>query len=102
MLCEAMQRIPGNHHFGHRCALIWPSGEGLSLSLCLSLSLSLSDTHIHAADCLYFNSCSFEFATIVRHYYGERRYKLFQIAYNLCLQASNIAAMVISALVRRA
>eukprot|EP00054_Salpingoeca_dolichothecata_P017322 m.103475 g.103475 ORF g.103475 m.103475 type:complete len:573 (+) comp22406_c0_seq1:53-1771(+) len=57
MLCEAMQRIPGNGNFDHR----------------------------------------YEFATVVRHYYGKRAYIVFQIFYNLSLQASNIAAMIISA-----
>lgn len=57
MLCEAMQRIPGNHNFGHR----------------------------------------YEFATVVLHYYGRRAYLLFQIFYNISLQALNIASMIISA-----
>lgn len=57
MLCEAMQRIPGNFEFNHR----------------------------------------YEFATVVLHYYGKKWYTTFQILYNLSLQASNIAAMVISA-----
>eukprot|EP00039_Didymoeca_costata_P020335 m.340903 g.340903 ORF g.340903 m.340903 type:complete len:559 (+) comp19629_c0_seq1:222-1898(+) len=57
MLCEAMQRIPGNHDFRHR----------------------------------------YEFATTVQHYWGRRSYILFQIFYNLSMQASNVAAMIISA-----
>ncbi|EGD76432.1 hypothetical protein PTSG_07549 [Salpingoeca rosetta] len=57
MLCEAMQRIPGNFTFEHR----------------------------------------FEFATVVKHYYGKRWYIVFQVLYNISLQAFNIAAMIISA-----
>eukprot|EP00048_Salpingoeca_helianthica_P017002 m.235246 g.235246 ORF g.235246 m.235246 type:complete len:551 (+) comp19959_c0_seq1:41-1693(+) len=57
MLCEAMQRIPGNFEFKQR----------------------------------------YEFATTVRHYWGGRAYWLFQILYNLSMQASNIASMIISA-----
>eukprot|EP00730_Choanoeca_flexa_P000797 TRINITY_DN10338_c0_g1_i6.p1 TRINITY_DN10338_c0_g1~~TRINITY_DN10338_c0_g1_i6.p1 ORF type:complete len:603 (+),score=166.30 TRINITY_DN10338_c0_g1_i6:181-1989(+) len=57
MLCEAMQRIPGNFTFEHR----------------------------------------YEFATTVRHYYGRTAYIVFQVFYNLSMQASNIAAMIISA-----
>eukprot|EP00045_Choanoeca_perplexa_P012175 m.131850 g.131850 ORF g.131850 m.131850 type:complete len:607 (+) comp15915_c0_seq3:277-2097(+) len=56
MLCEAMQRIPGNFTFEHR----------------------------------------YEFATTVRHYYGRTPYIIFQVFYNLSMQASNIAAMIIS------
>jgi len=33
----------------------------------------------------------------VRHYYGRKPYIAFQLLYNLSLQASNIAAMIISA-----
>lgn len=40
---------------------------------------------------------SYEFASTVRHYFGDRWYYLFQVLYNLALQASNIAAMIISA-----
>ncbi|EDQ87491.1 uncharacterized protein MONBRDRAFT_37937 [Monosiga brevicollis MX1] len=57
MLCESMQRIPGNFTFEHR----------------------------------------YEFATTVRHYYGRTAYIIFQVFYNLSMQASNIAAMIISA-----
>lgn len=57
MLCEAMQRIPGNYNFGMR----------------------------------------YEFATVVRHYWGQRAYVIFQVLYNLSMQASNIASMIISA-----
>eukprot|EP00043_Microstomoeca_roanoka_P018373 m.196087 g.196087 ORF g.196087 m.196087 type:complete len:595 (+) comp16812_c0_seq2:200-1984(+) len=57
MLCEAMQRIPGNFTFSHR----------------------------------------YEFATVVKHYYGQRWYIAFQLFYNISLQVSNIAAMIISA-----
>lgn len=57
MLCEAMQRIPGNQNFEHR----------------------------------------YEFATTVQYYYGRNWYIVFQVFYNLSMQASNIAAMVISA-----
>ena len=39
----------------------------------------------------------YEFATTVRHYYGRTWYTIFQVFYNLALQTSNIAAMVISA-----
>ncbi|XP_062506750.1 uncharacterized protein LOC134183270 [Corticium candelabrum] len=59
MLCEAMQRIPGNRNFN--------------------------------AEPRY------EFATTVRHYYGKTAYCIFQIAYNISLQALNIAAMIVSA-----
>eukprot|EP00049_Salpingoeca_infusionum_P024384 m.15846 g.15846 ORF g.15846 m.15846 type:complete len:601 (-) comp6803_c0_seq2:384-2186(-) len=57
MLCEAMQRIPGNFNFQHR----------------------------------------YEFATVVQFYYGRVPYIIFQLTYNLSMQASNIAAMIISA-----
>eukprot|EP00038_Savillea_parva_P004283 m.135992 g.135992 ORF g.135992 m.135992 type:complete len:573 (-) comp11426_c6_seq1:40-1758(-) len=57
MLCEAMQRIPGNNDFNMR----------------------------------------YEFATLVRHYYGYYSYIIFQVLYTLSMQASNIAAMIISA-----
>jgi len=57
MLCEAMQRIPGNHNFEHR----------------------------------------YEFATTVKHYYGHKIYLAFQVFFNLSMQASNVAAMIISA-----
>ena len=30
----------------------------------------------------------YEFATTVRHFYGQRAYVLFQIFYNLSMQAS--------------
>ncbi len=40
---------------------------------------------------------SYEFATVVRHYWGGRAYWVFQILYNLSMQASNIASMIISA-----
>ena len=39
----------------------------------------------------------YEFATVVRHYWGARAYWVFQILYNLSMQASNIASMIISA-----
>ncbi|KAA0168848.1 hypothetical protein FNF27_02010 [Cafeteria roenbergensis] len=57
MLCEAAQRIPGNHNFAKRV----------------------------------------EFCDLVRYYYGQRAYVASQIAYNVSLQASNIAAMIVSA-----
>eukprot|EP00051_Salpingoeca_urceolata_P015051 m.192814 g.192814 ORF g.192814 m.192814 type:complete len:563 (+) comp18276_c0_seq1:459-2147(+) len=57
MLCEAMQRIPGNFNFEHR----------------------------------------YEFASVVQHYWGRRAYWVFQVFYNISLQATNIAAMIISA-----
>ena len=44
--------------------------------------------------------CSYEFATTVRHYYGRTPYIAFQIFYNLSMQASNIAAMIISSKVQ--
>jgi len=56
-LCEAAQRIPGNHNFEKRI----------------------------------------EFCDLVRYYYGQRAYVASQLAYNLSLQASNIAAMIVSA-----
>lgn len=39
----------------------------------------------------------FEFATTVRYYWGEKYYKLVQILYTISMQATNIAAMIISA-----
>jgi hypothetical protein len=39
----------------------------------------------------------FEFATTVRHFYGKNAYVVFQLVYNMSMQASNIAAMIISA-----
>jgi hypothetical protein len=57
MLCDAIQRIPGNSKFEHR----------------------------------------YEFATTVKHYWGQNAYIAFQIFYNIALQTSNIAAMIISA-----
>jgi hypothetical protein len=39
----------------------------------------------------------YEFATTVRHYYGKTAYFVFQIFYNISLQALNIVAMIVSA-----
>ena len=44
----------------------------------------------------------FEFATTVRYYWGERYYYICQILYTICMQTTNIAAMIISAQVRHA
>lgn len=38
-----------------------------------------------------------EFCTVVRHYWGDSWYYASQVAFNLSLQASNIAAMIVSA-----
>jgi hypothetical protein len=38
-----------------------------------------------------------EFCDLVRYYYGDRAYVVSQIAFNLSLQASNIASMIVSA-----
>ena len=57
MLCEAMQRIPGNRDFEQR----------------------------------------YEFASVVRHYCGQRAYLLFQALYTITLQTTNVAAGIISA-----
>jgi len=56
-LCEAMQRIPGNHNFSKR----------------------------------------YEFATTIGHYYGPKGELLGQIFVNICLQASNIASIIVAA-----
>jgi hypothetical protein len=57
MLCEAMQRIPGNYNFLRRK----------------------------------------EFATTIRHYWGRKGYIAGQILVNLCLQAGNIASIIVAA-----
>ena len=61
MLCEAMQRIPGNHALQKR----------------------------------------YEYSTLVRYYMGEGWYKVAAVAYNVSLLATNVAAVVITAQVRR-
>ena len=43
----------------------------------------------------------YEFATTVKHYYGKSAYVVFQIFYNISLQALNIVAMIVSAQVSR-
>merc|ERR1719266_3089890 len=57
MLCEVIQKIPGNQGFTRRI----------------------------------------EFCDAVRHYLGENWYKASQIGLAVSLQASNIAAMIVSA-----
>jgi len=56
MLCEAMQRIPGNHDLKKR----------------------------------------YEYTSTVRHYWGEDWYVVSQIATNICLQALNIASIIVA------
>ena len=63
MLCEAMQRIPGNRNFD----AIAPNGQ------------------------------RYEFCDVILHYYGLSASRVGQIFFNLSLQASNIAAMVVTA-----
>eukprot|EP01127_Copromyxa_protea_P014462 TRINITY_DN4031_c0_g1_i1.p1 TRINITY_DN4031_c0_g1~~TRINITY_DN4031_c0_g1_i1.p1 ORF type:complete len:537 (+),score=66.73 TRINITY_DN4031_c0_g1_i1:170-1612(+) len=57
MLCEAMQRIPGNHDFSKR----------------------------------------YEFASTMGHYFGRPGEIAGQILVNICLQANNIASIIVAA-----
>jgi hypothetical protein len=57
MLCEAMQRIPGNHNLTKR----------------------------------------YEYATTVKHYWGEKWYVVSQILMNICFQCLNIASIIVAA-----
>ena len=57
MLCEAMQRIPGNHNLTKR----------------------------------------YEFATTVKHYWGDKWYVASQLLMNICLQCLNIASIIVAA-----
>jgi amino acid permease len=64
MICDAMQRIPGNHNFTGRDAI---TGK------------------------------RYEFCDVIKHYYGNTAAMVGQGFFNVSLQASNIAAMVICA-----
>lgn len=43
----------------------------------------------------------YEFVTLMRHYYGRRGFLLGQLLYNLSIQATNIAAMIVCCQVSR-